>query len=211
MTFSLVKHNNNSISAITSGGSLGIGKLVLIKTQTASSVSSVSFVHGSSDVVLDGTYPIYLFKVINMHPATDNVDLLLNFSSDSGSAYDRAKTTVKWGSFNNESDNDRFLGIESGRDLNNSTSDHKINSFGGDSADSDHGHCVEMYLFKPSDTTFSKHFLIRAPQVNNGDYIINAFDAGYINTSSAVNGVRFSFNSGNVDSGTFKLYGIQGS
>ena len=37
MTFGLVKHNNNSISAITSAGQLAQGKLTLLQTQTASS------------------------------------------------------------------------------------------------------------------------------------------------------------------------------
>ena len=65
MTFGLVKHNNNSISAITSAGNVTQGKLTLIKEQTASSSSSISFVHGSGGVVLDSTYPIYIFKLIN--------------------------------------------------------------------------------------------------------------------------------------------------
>ena len=59
MTFALVKHNNNSISAITSSGQLAQGKMTLIKEQTADSASSVSFIHGSSSVVFDNTYPIY--------------------------------------------------------------------------------------------------------------------------------------------------------
>ena len=82
MTFGLVKHNNNSISAITTPGNLAQGKMTLIKEQTASSSSSISFVHGSSDVVLDSTYPIYLFKFINIHPATDNVQFMHNGSID---------------------------------------------------------------------------------------------------------------------------------
>ena len=79
MTFGLVKHNNNSISAITTPGSLAQGKMTLIKEQTASSSSSISFVDGSSDVVLDSTYPIYMFKYINIHPATDNAHFQFNF------------------------------------------------------------------------------------------------------------------------------------
>ena len=69
MTFALVKHNNNSLSSITSGGQLSQGKMTLIKEQTASSSSSISFVDGSSSVVFDNTYPIYLFKIINCHPS----------------------------------------------------------------------------------------------------------------------------------------------
>ena len=46
--------------------------MTLIKTLTASSSSTLSFVDGSSDVVLDSTYPVYLFKLINIHPATND-------------------------------------------------------------------------------------------------------------------------------------------
>ena len=61
----LVKYNNNSISAITTPGTLASGAMVLIKSQTASSSSTINFVDGTSDVVLDNTYPIYLFQFIN--------------------------------------------------------------------------------------------------------------------------------------------------
>ena len=62
MTFGLVKHNNNSLSAITSVG-LTQGKITLIKEQTASSSASISFVDGSGGVVLDSTYPIIFFSL----------------------------------------------------------------------------------------------------------------------------------------------------
>ena len=35
--------------------------------------------------------------------------------------------------------------------------------------------------------------------------------AGYFNTTSAVDEFQFKFNSGNIDSGTIKLYGIKDS
>ena len=73
----LVKYNNNSISAVTSTG-LATGSLVPIKTLTASSSATLSFVHGSNGVVLDSTYPIYRFEFINMHPATEGVRFLVS-------------------------------------------------------------------------------------------------------------------------------------
>ena len=57
MSFGLVKHNNNSISAITTPGNLAQGKLTLLQTQTASSSASISFTSN-----IDSTYPIYVFK-----------------------------------------------------------------------------------------------------------------------------------------------------
>jgi hypothetical protein len=48
------------------------GAMTLIKTLTASSSSSLSFVNGSNDVVLDSTYKAYKFVFKNIHPATDS-------------------------------------------------------------------------------------------------------------------------------------------
>ena len=57
----LVKYNNNSISAITAASSLASGAMTLIKTVTASSSATVAFEDGTSDVVLDSTYPCLLY------------------------------------------------------------------------------------------------------------------------------------------------------
>ena len=43
MSFGLVKHNNNSLSAITSFDQLSQGSMTLLQTQTASSSASISF------------------------------------------------------------------------------------------------------------------------------------------------------------------------
>ena len=40
-----------------------LGSKVHIKTLTASSSATLSFVHGTDGVVLDSTYPIYKFEV----------------------------------------------------------------------------------------------------------------------------------------------------
>ena len=38
--------------------------------------------------------------------------------------------------------------------------------------------------------------------------IHSSFVAGYFNTSSAITGLSFKYESGNIDNGVFKLYGI---
>ena len=63
-------------------------------------------------------------------------------------------------------------------------------------------------LFNPSDTTFVKHFIAHTHNAHQGDYAMNNFIAGYVNTTTALTRVRFKFESGNIDAGTFKLYGV---
>ena len=46
---------------------------------------------------------------------------------------------------------------------------------------------------------------------NNNGQISHEFSAGYCNVTAAIDGVQFSFASGNIDAGTIKLYGLKDS
>ena len=78
-------------------------------------------------------------------------------------------------------------------------------------ADNDGCGAGEMILFNPSSTTFVKHFIIKTNYMHNSPQSINYNLAGYCNTTSAIDGVQFKMSSGNIDSGTVKLYGIKDS
>jgi hypothetical protein len=43
------------------------------------------------------------------------------------------------------------------------------------------------------------------------DQSSNYFTSGYCNVTAAIDGVQFKMSSGNIDSGTIKLYGIKDS
>ena len=184
------------------------GALKLIKEQTASSSASISFVDGTSDVVLDSTYRTYIFKFINIHPATGAAKLRIIGSTDTGSSYGVATTTTMFEALHNEAGADGTVRYEDGDDAAQSTSAINISTGVGSDADE----CLSGYisLFKPSSTTFVKHFISTMQFVNNSGtpYSKNNFTAGYINTTSAVDAIQFSFSSGNIDSGVIKLYGI---
>ena len=203
----LVKYNNNSISAITTAGQLATGSMVLIKEQTASSSSTISFVDGSGGVVLDSTYPIYKFSFINIHPANDNI--LFNFqgSTDSGSNYNTSMTTTFFDAYHAESGSPSALRYITSLDQANGTSFQTISvAFSGN----DEASSGELYLFNPSSTTFVKHFFSRIESTETS-YSKDQYCAGYFNTTSAIDAIQFKMSSGNIDAGTFKLYGIKDS
>ena len=207
---SLVKYNDQSISAITEVGS-GAGvtdDMVLIKEVTASSDSTIDFVDGTSDVVLDSTYPIYLFKFINIHPGTDDQTLNVNFR-DGGSSYDATKTTTMFYARHNEADTNTLLTYSTGLDVAQGTGVKGISPDTG--ADNDQSTSGELWLFNPSSTTFVKHFFGTSSVTTANDYMYNFYYAGYCNVTAAIDGVQFSFGSGNIDAGTFKLYGLKDS
>ena len=206
---SLVKYNNNSLSAITSTG-LDAGAMTLIKSQTASSSSTISFVHGTSDVVLDSTYPIYLFKFININPSADEAEFLCNGSIDAGSNYNVTKTTTAFRAYHQEDDSSQGVGYVAGEDLAQSTSAWKLAYAVGNAADE--SNCGEMWLFNPSSTTYVKHFIARNHFYHgySSGYSVDHYSAGYFNNTNDIDAIQFSVNSGTFD-GTIKLYGIKDS
>ena len=68
-----------------------------------------------------------------------------------------------------------------------------------------------MYLFNPSSTTFVKHFLAQNSTYSHNEFNYNEFTAGYFNTTSAIDEIQFKMSGGNIDAGTFKLYGLKDS
>jgi hypothetical protein len=183
------------MSAITSLPSgVGGGSLVLIATQTASSSSTISFTSG-----IDSTYKEYIFKFINIHPA-DVSEFQFNLSADSGSNYNVTKTTTFFRPTHRENGSDGGITYRTPADL--------TQALGDTAVDNDAGASGYLHLFNPSSTTFVKHFIAEVQHVHNNDYSMDVFVAGYGNTTSAIDAVQFKASSGNIDSGTIKLYGV---
>jgi hypothetical protein len=198
----LVKHNNNSISSITTPGQIAQGKMTLISSQTASGSASISFTSG-----IDSTYPIYRFEFINIHPATDSANFEVNFR-DGGTNYDAVKTTTAFFAFHQASNGSTNLTYATASDLAQGTGFFKImTTMGNDNQGSGVG---SLHLFNPSSTTFVKHFMSDCNNwhSNDSNATVNWRTAGYCNTTTAIDGVQFKMDSGNIDSGTIKLYGI---
>ena len=183
------------------------GSLILIKTLTASSSATLSFVNGASDVVLDSTYKEYMFIFNNMHPATNQAYFQFNLSADTGSNYNVTKTTTFFQAYNTEDGTDQGLSYQTARDLAQATgAQYLTRQIGNGNDDAASGY---LRLFNPSSTTFVKHFKAISSNNYGGDtYYMNNYVAGYGNTTSAVDAVQFSMSSGNIDAGDICLYGI---
>ena len=190
--------------AIDSG--IPTGAMTLIKTITASSSANVTFAHGASSVVLDNTYSTYLFKYIDVHGQTDNKDFQVNFR-DGSTAYDATKTSNFYYSYHNEGGTDTGLVYYADGDVAQSTGVQMLS--GSNGAGNDEALSGEMFLYDPSSTTFVKHFIATNNTYHKSDFSQNRFVAGYCNVTAAIDGVQFTMSSGNIDSGTFKLYGIK--
>ena len=193
--------NNQSLSAITSlPAAVSGGAMTLLETQTASSSSTISFTSG-----IDSTYKEYQIHIIQAHCSADNQILQMGFR-DGSTAYDATKTTTYFNAMHKEDDSSTSLGYNTDQDQAQATGFLNVSEALG--ADNDQCANVIITLYDPSNTTFVKHFIARTAYVHQNDRSIDAFIAGYCNTTSAIDGVQFKMDSGNIDSATFKLYGI---
>ena len=77
--------------------------------------------------------------------------------------------------------------------------------------DNDQNCSGTLMIFNPASTTFVKHWLNNMSAMQRNDYAFNEFMAGYFNTTSAINAVKFEFGAGAIDAGLIKLYGIKDS
>ena len=197
--------NNASFDNVTAvpEGAVEGGNMVLLSTQTASASASISFTSG-----IDSTYKEYMFIFNNCHPSTSTVDISFNGSTDGGSNYNVTKTSTAFQASHEESDGGTEFTYNTDRDLAQSTSNQLFSlQIGNDNDQSVSGY---LHLFNPSDTTFVKHYISRVNGYNaaGGGYSQDFYVAGYFNTQSAINAIRFSFNSGNIDDGTIQMFGI---
>ena len=183
------------------------GAMTFIKKLTADgSGTTLSFVHGSSDVVLDSTYKEYLFLFKDIHHSQADRNLNFNLSTDSGSNYNVAKTTTFFYATHGEDDGGGAIEYRTGTDLAQGTGVQPMMQ--GIKGDNDSSGAGYMHLFNPGSTTFVKHFLCNNVLMQDNTLVQNTYIGGYGNTTSAIDAIQFSVNSGNIDAGTICLYGI---
>ena len=198
----LTKISNNSLSAISSlPASIPTGALTLLSTQTASASASIEFTSG-----IDSTYDSYVFKFINIHPATDAVNFEFQGSIDGGSNYNVTMTTTYFNANHNEGDTITNLSYSPAQDQAQGTGfQNLVLSIGNDADQEASG---ELQIFNPSSTTFVKHFISRVNEYTSDNQNADRFIAGYFNTTSAIDAIKFQMSSGNIDDGIIKLYGV---
>lgn len=205
--------NNTTVSNVTSlPSAVSAGDMILISEQTASSSSSISFTSG-----IDSTYDTYCFRYIAVHPS-NSTDAQWSFqaSTNGGSSYGVAVVSNHFRAYHFENDagtslQNRSSDSEEGRS--NETTYQPLGYQGGAVADEN---CSgELWLYIPSSTTYAKHFMstncLMGYDSGNGGFQQNIFCSGYFNTTSAIDAIDFKFSTGNIDSGTIKLYGVKTS
>ena len=190
-----------AITALPTAAALANGNLTLLTTATASSSATLDFTSS-----IDSTYDSYVFKFIDIHPATDNTSLGFQANAAGASGFNETITSTTFLAYHNEGDGDTALTYAASMDQAQGTGFQAISGAVGN--DNDQTTSGKLHLFKPSSTTFVKHFMSTCSLSNPSDYMHNFFSAGYFNLTSALDEIQFKMSSGNIDAGVIKMYGV---
>ena len=193
--------NNNSLANITAlPSSVSGGAMTLLATQTASGSANLSFTSG-----IDDTYDSYVFKFINIHPATNTAKLTFQGDTGTNTSYNQTITSTFFTSQHKEDGSGGALGYESSHDQAQGSAFQDITNGIGNGNDENMG--GELTIFSPSSDTFVKHFISTVQSNYNVEWSMNSYMAGYFNLTTPLTRFQFKMSSGNFD-GVIKLYGI---
>ena len=174
--------------------------MTLITTNTESGDATSSFTSS-----IDSTYKLYIFKFIDVNPATDAAEFQFQGSIDAGSNYNVAMTTTAFRTHHAESDSESGLGYETSMDQAQGTAFQNLSSDTGNDADS--SIVGTLWLFNPSNTTYVKHFYATIQTHEYQSQSREDFISGYFNTTDNIDAIQFKMSSGNMD-GVIKMYGV---
>lgn len=173
------------------------GALILLEQHTASSSASLNFT-----TCITSTYDEYLVECLQLVPATNAVTVILRVSTDGGSTYDSG-SNYKWASFR-ASDAGSAVGGSAGTTsigLSGSGTQSNSTTTGGFNA--------TFRILNPLGGAMHTRFLgtSGADDGTGSPDVVCMFSAGYKSTT-AVNAFQVLMSSGNIASGTIRVYGL---
>jgi hypothetical protein len=177
-----------------------MGIPTLISTHTASDSSSIDITSG-----IDSTHDEYMFVFTDINPATDATSFEVQFNASGETGFNEMITSTYFKVEHGEDNTVQGPGYDASNDQAQGTAYQYLTAGMGNGSD-ECGAGV-LHLFNPSSTTYVKHFYSTAQYYHLSNYSINAFAAGYINTTSAIDEISFKMSSGNFD-GVIQMYGI---
>ena len=175
------------------------GSLIeLHSVSTGVAVSEIAF----NSTYITTAYDDYVMIGKAVTPATDGAEPMISISVDNGSNFNvavdngRHYTQITGSSHNSEANRHTSGQIQLGTDLGN---------------DANQGHVFIAHFFNLNNTSFNKYMFYQCcGKHQSAEY---KWDGGAnIETTSAINYMKFHYSSGNVQAGSrVSLYGIKGS
>ena len=181
---------------------------VLIDTFTADGSSTrIDITSG-----IDSTYDVYEFIYTNIRIQSDGERLQFQFNAATGSntaGFDQNMTTTAFIAYHGESGSGGAVTYYGDFGADQAGTDAVEQPLGaGIGADDDQSISGVLTLYAPSSDTYVKHFMARSSYPQNGDEARDHWVAGYINTDEEIDEITFKTNTGNIEEGVIKMYGI---
>ena len=172
---------------------------VWISTTTASSSASIDITSGFTS-----TYDKYMIVLVNVRPATNSASLQM-YGTVAGDAFTVNMTTTMFRAYHFESDGAAGVSYEEAGDVANGYPTRMTHEQENGADASASG---IFNLYDPSNTTYVKQWIAHVNGMNYNAASYDYYTGGYFNTASAITGIKFSYSSGNIAAGKFKLYGV---
>jgi hypothetical protein len=169
--------------------------LVLIQSQTASGVASVDFTTG-----INSDFQKIVLEISDYVPATSGTQLRALVAL--GGVFQTAAAYVYGWNFVDESSVAFAFGTSGGAE----SSLYLMNNITNASGDGVSG---RLELYNPAGTSSRKRILWDVCKLSSSDVVRGTGTGSYVNNNAAIDGIRLLPSSGNIASGTFKLYGVR--
>ena len=192
-------------AAIMGVAGVSTADVVLLNTVNITSATSEAEFTGISSA-----YGEYIFGFYNVHPATSEARLSFQMDDNGGSnGYnDFNITTALLRAAHYEDNSNAFVEENTAFDQSESTAFANLGEGVGNDPDDEHI-SGKLHVFNPSSTTYVKHFLGRALEMGGAGVALDFYAGGYINTTTALNAIKFKFTSGDIINGLFKMWGVK--
>ncbi|MEO7398394.1 MAG: hypothetical protein ABIW84_07510 [Ilumatobacteraceae bacterium] len=197
-TGKVLQSDGTDISWQTPAG--GGGALVFLAAQTASASAQLDFTS-----FISSTYDEYMIELINLVPATNDVALRMRMGTGGGPTFDTG-ANYGWGIFIARAGGSATTGGETGQTF--IGLNYGAGGTLGVSSSTNYGLCGHARLFSPQSTALYKIIEGDTSYLDAEPFRIRAIVTGSYQSTTAVTAVQFYFSSGNIASGTIRVYGI---
>jgi len=174
----------------------GGGGLTLLEQHTASSSATLDFT-----TCISATYDEYMIEFVGIIPATNSVSFVMRMGTGAGPTYDTG-ANYGWAAFTIRAAATGFDGVEGG------TTAMRIGystTIDNTSTGSLNG---TIRLYDPQSTSLYKRWNGIVSMVASGGFRVVDLCEGSYESTTAVTAVRFYMSSGNISSGTIRIYGV---
>jgi hypothetical protein len=195
----------------------GSGNLAWVTPPTATSdiellntyePSNVASVEVNTAAYFTAPYKALKFQLINMHPITDNVHLTMYFGYGDPVDYTGANFDTNFGILQSDGTTNfwQYEGTYGGSGNWNSTFAYLFKEVGNGTAEMCSG---DVTITGSDSSTFFKTYQGMFTGRLYHSYALTCFTAGIWDDQPALTSIKFQFNSGNIDTGIIKLYGLR--